>query len=303
MNFRRITSLPSTLRFITTHPLNQGQRVRALFRYLKWQVGSRLVPGEKVFHWIDGAKMVVRPGDTGFTGNIYAGLHEFPDMAYVLHVMDKEDLFIDVGANVGSYTVLACASRGARGYCFEPIPSTFERLARNLRENGIGDRVRAMNIGVGETEEVVEFACSDDDVTNHVAVAGESAGQTLRVKVLPLDTVLRGESPTMLKIDVEGFETRVVNGAQAVLRRNSLHSVIMELNGFSNRYGFSEDHLVATMVDLGFHPYSYDPFSRNLQRLAGKNPKSGNTLFIRDERLVAKRIAGAPLVSVGRFRF
>jgi hypothetical protein len=41
------------------------------------------------------------------SGNIYAGLHEFGDMAFVLHFLRAGDLFADVGANIGSYTVLA----------------------------------------------------------------------------------------------------------------------------------------------------------------------------------------------------
>ena len=45
-------------------------------------------------------------GMTGATGNVYCGLHEFEDMALVLHALRPRDLFVDVGANVGSYTVL-----------------------------------------------------------------------------------------------------------------------------------------------------------------------------------------------------
>jgi len=44
---------------------------------------------------------VARPGETGVTGNIYTGLHEFSSMGYLLHVLREGDLFVDVGANVG----------------------------------------------------------------------------------------------------------------------------------------------------------------------------------------------------------
>lgn len=51
---------------------------------------------------------------TGATGNIYVGLHEFEDMAFLLHVLRRTDLFVDVGANIGSYTILAGGAAGAK---------------------------------------------------------------------------------------------------------------------------------------------------------------------------------------------
>lgn len=61
---------------------------------------------EVQFDWIEGARLMVRNGMTGATGNIYCGLHEFTDMSFVLHLLRPDDLFVDVGANIGSYTVL-----------------------------------------------------------------------------------------------------------------------------------------------------------------------------------------------------
>ncbi len=62
---------------------------------------------EVIVHWIGGTRLAARRGMTGLTGNIYAGLHEFADMAFLLHFLRPSDLFADVGANVGSYTILA----------------------------------------------------------------------------------------------------------------------------------------------------------------------------------------------------
>ena len=72
---------------------------------------------------------------TGATGNIYAGLHEFNDMAFCLHLLRSGDLFVDVGANIGSYTVLASKVAGANSITLEPVPQTFERLKRNVNIN------------------------------------------------------------------------------------------------------------------------------------------------------------------------
>jgi len=107
-------SVIDTLRFIVDHPLNRGHKKAALSRFLKWQVGARLVPGPVVVPWVGNTRMIVRRGDKGFTQNIYCGLRDFPEMSYLAHVLSSTDLFLDVGANVGAYTVLARAEGSAR---------------------------------------------------------------------------------------------------------------------------------------------------------------------------------------------
>jgi len=56
---------------IITHPLNKSRKVQAVCNFLKWQLGSRLVPGEVIYHWIDNTRFIVSPGETSLTRNIY----------------------------------------------------------------------------------------------------------------------------------------------------------------------------------------------------------------------------------------
>lgn len=291
-------ALLTTLSFIASHPLNQPRKLAALLGYVKWQVGSRLVPGDTAFEWIGGARLLVRRGEEGVTGNIYTGLHEFADMAYVLHAVRAEDLFVDVGANVGSYSVLACAVRGARGYCFEPVPATYRRLVDNLRLNDLLDRVIPLNIGIGDQEAELKFTAGENCM-NHVVSAGESAAATVAVSVRTLDSVLAGSRPAVMKIDVEGFEQPVLRGAAQTLGDATLHSVVMELNGSGMRYGFSDEELVACMRGHGFIPHEYQPLSRTLQPIAISGATTGNVLFVRDVERVRRLLESAPTIAVG----
>jgi len=290
-------SLISSLRFITAHPLNRGDEFRSLVRFAKWQIGSRLVSGAVVHDWIRGSRFLVRTGETGLTGNIYTGLHEFADMGYLLHVLRVGDLFVDVGANAGSYTILACAAAGARGYAFEPAPGSYNRLVDNVRLNHLERRVTCLNVGVGEVQGVVAFT-SDMDSINHVVTFREQDPAAIEVPICTLDDILKDESPAVAKIDVEGYETPVLEGAQNTLDKASLHSVIMELNGSGNRYGHDESRILELMADHRFKTYSYDPLDRKLIELKGKNVASGNTIFIRDLSVVAERIASAGKVRI-----
>ena len=100
----------------------------------------------------------------------------------------------------------------------------------------------------------------------------------------------------MLKIDVEGFETEVISGARHVLEKPELRCVLMELAGYGKRYGFDENVLHRRMVDFGFRPCRYEPFTRNLtlESVENHNEKqSENTLFARDIEYVRERVEGA----------
>jgi hypothetical protein len=81
-----MASIRSTFQFIARHPLSSNRPLSAYWRYARWQVESRL-RNEVVFEWIEGSRLVARNGMTGATGNIYCGLHEFADMAFLLHLL------------------------------------------------------------------------------------------------------------------------------------------------------------------------------------------------------------------------
>ena len=295
-------SLFSTLKFITNHPLNCEHKLDSIVRFVKWQLRSRLVPGAIVYDWINGARFLVKTGETGLTGNIYTGLHEFQDMAFLLHVLRAKDFFVDVGANSGSYTILACSAVGARGVAFEPVPDTYQRLVANMQLNDLTEHVLCVNKGVGASSSSITFT-SNSDTTNHALASNELCDNTISVDVTTLDACLSGDSPSVIKIDVEGYETPVLEGAQETLQKSSLHSVILELNGSGKHYGYDESRILELMFDFGFRTYAYKPLDRRLINLNGKNIKSGNTLFIRDRDLVEERLRTAPQVSVNSHLF
>jgi FkbM family methyltransferase len=148
---------------------------------------------------------------TGATGNVYCGLYEFADRGFLLHFLRADDLFIDIGANISSYTVLASGAVGARSWAVGPDPGTVERMARNVEVNGIGDRVVVCPFALGDRGGDVPFTIGLDSV-NRVATTGDSGTRVVPQRTL--DDLTDGVEPRMIKMDVEGYEEIVLKGRQ-----------------------------------------------------------------------------------------
>src|SRR5688572_10340425 len=185
------------LRFVRNHPMNAGGRVAAVGRVLRWQVASRLMRGPIALEFIEGARLFATRGMTGATGNWYCGLHEFGEMAFALHLLRPGEHFADIGANVGSYTLLAAAGAGARVTCVEPVPSTFVHLGRNIFLNRLDGAVTCLQIGLSDTPGKVLFS-SGLDTVNRVLEDGVDA-PSVEVEVRRLDDVVQGDVPVLIK--------------------------------------------------------------------------------------------------------
>jgi len=270
----------NTFKFIVEHPLNRDRKSAALRDWFCWQVGSRMLPGAVEVPFVNEAVLIAEPGMTGATGNIYCGLAEFEDMSFLLHCLQPNDLFVDVGANVGSYAVLASKSVGATSIAIEALPTTYNKLMRNIRANDILARVEALNCALGEKNGEIYFT-SDLDTMNHaVSESGKEGEDVCIVPVRTLDDVLAGRVPRLIKIDVEGYETPVIEGAKHTLNSPDQEVVIMELNGCGSRYGFSDDDLHQEMLNVGYIAVHYNPFERKILQIDKPNV-IGNTLYLK----------------------
>jgi FkbM family methyltransferase len=287
----------NTFHFIFHHPLTKDHKISAMKRYLSWQLMSRLFTYPLIYPFVEDSRLLVVKGMTGATGNIYTGLHEYGDMGFLLHLLRPGDLFGDIGANIGSYTILASAVAKSKSISIEPVSKTFLHLKHNIAVNNIESLVNLRHCGVG-AENGKLFFTSTEDTINHVVTKKEGLEERIEeVDVLTLDEIFSEQTPVLLKVDVEGFEMSVLEGAAQTLSKPELKAIILELNGLCNRYGVQEDEIHKLLLSYGFATASYDPMDRKLELLPTYN-KSGNTIYIRNEQWVRARLQEARKVKV-----
>jgi len=228
--------------------------------------------------------------------DVAVGLFEFQDMGFVLHALRGDSLFVDVGANVGFYSILAGGVVGGSCVALEPVPQTFERLRENLELNDLHDIVRAQNLGVGSQPGTLRFT-STGGANNHV-LASDSEDSSIPVTVTSLDDLLADEEdgPTIIKIDVEGWEAEVIRGAAEVLDRSDPMALIIELCD-GERYGFDEDEIDESLRAYGFAPVIYNPLERHLEEFGGRR-MGKNTIYVNEFDFFADRIESSKSYSI-----
>jgi len=147
------------------------------------------------------------------------------------------DVIYDIGANVGFFTVIAARLTGPSGrvIAFEPIEENRELLEDNARSNGFA-HVTARNFALAERDGTAEFLLSANATFGGLAdAAGKVDNQVgrMEVKVCRLDSVVRCESlplPRIVKMDVEGAEAAVLDGARETIQQ-ARPILIIEVHG------------------------------------------------------------------------
>jgi FkbM family methyltransferase len=128
--------------------------------------------------------------------------------------MRPGDVFVDVGANIGVYTVL-CALRGARVLAFEPNADARSLLVANVTLNAIDDRVEVSSFALADFSGTSSFTTELEE-GNHLARESDVAGQSVEVRELDRLPLPPGDV-TLIKVDAEGFDEAVLRGASATI--------------------------------------------------------------------------------------
>lgn len=181
-------------------------------------------------------RFLVRKGTIDFQFANYA--YEWNVKKFVYDHLGDCDVFLDVGANIGTYSVLF-AGQGLRGYAFEPIKYNYDATRINLILNRLDDKVKTYNLALGSQRKQAEFVF---DILNTGAshMVGVELNEYLKDKekivessVLPLDDLvpelgISKDDRIFLKIDVEGMEEEVLHGATKFLQTYPNILIVME---------------------------------------------------------------------------
>jgi FkbM family methyltransferase len=231
-----------------------GDRLRRLERKVPVVkiAGSLAQPGYVICH---GLRLHYPPHDpTTVVSILLHGDYEPETRAVVQKSLKPGMTFVDLGANIGYFTVIAgkSISPGGRVYAFEPLPPIADYLERNIRENGLQDVVRVERLAVSDQSGVVRFSAGEtSSVGAHIA---DTSGAGIDVPTVSLDDhFARAGWPRVdfVKMDIEGAELAALRGMRELARRSQRLTLVFEF--LYDRFGDGgATELFDTLRQLGF---------------------------------------------------
>jgi FkbM family methyltransferase len=195
-----------------------------------WRLYKRALPKGEAWVEVHGQKMWLNLDDRTQL-SIAVGMHEKEAFELFRAMIKPGQTVVDIGANVGFYTLAAARAVGPEGrvIAFEPEPNNCERIRRNLEANGHRN-VELCQMAVGEhSGQAKLFLGSDCGI--HSLLPERASGAALEVEMVSLDDYFERHDliPDLVKIDAEGVELQVLRGLRRSLARFPDLTVICEI--------------------------------------------------------------------------
>lgn len=165
-----------------------------------------------------------------------------PDMIEWMDTFDQNTILLDIGANIGLYSVYAAKKGVKRVISIEPESQNYGLLNRNVYLNKLSHKILALNIGMSDHDgietlfiPVFQAGGALNNMGESINFKKEKFDSDFQQSVLSfsIDSFLRTHSelfPTHLKIDVDGIERKIIDGAENTLKDSRLKELIIELN-------------------------------------------------------------------------
>lgn len=217
-------------------------------------------------------------------------LSKEPETIAWIECLDSEDVFWDIGANIGIFTLYA-ALKGNRVLSFEPLPANLYLLNKNVELNNFNGLVSAFGIAFSNETKLDIFNIQDSGIgaamNNSLIPLLEREKDPSIIKHLSIVYSIDGFIyqfnplfPNHIKIDIDGAESLIIQGAQKTLEDKRLKSILIELNEDSDETEF----VTTRLATFGYKKFDYKVTSKKLNNGFIKSRKVHNYIFIREDQ-------------------
>lgn len=254
MSALRLSLLRVLAAYVRRVPDHPGQW-RIVQLAVAWAPLLRSLGRPVVVRLKDGSRLLV--DGTSQTGRIAfaTGSYEPRTTALIRASVRPGDTVVDVGANIGYFSIVAARAVGAAGrvLAFEPVPAVRHALMENLGLNGVG-AVEVRDEALSRQSGEVSFFVGPAQDTGLGSLRALQHGTQIRVQQRRFDDIFDRQSRVALvKIDVEGGELGVLQGMEECLRRDRPEIVLEVTDEFLRALGASAEQLHRFLSDLGYY--------------------------------------------------
>ena len=178
------------------------------------------------------------------SGNIaFNGFYELALSQRIVHLARQGTVFVDVGANMGYFSLLwAGVNPSGRVIAFEAAPRNIQLIENNIAQNRFTDRITLVPKAAGKDSGTITFDVGPSEQTGWGGISTRVSSTTIKVPLVRLDQELPDSSIDVLKIDVEGADTWVLLGCEALLKKKLIGTIFFEQN---------KDRMALLGIDVG----------------------------------------------------
>ncbi len=283
------------LRTVIDHPANHARPVRAAIRAVGWQIWKRVVRRPLIRPY-EQFRVKCYP-DSNSASNVFyfTSRYEFAEMSFLEMYLRPGDETLDVGANIGTYSLFLASRVGHSGHVdsIEPLEWAAQRAQENFDLNGL-DNVHLHQVAISDRSG--EAAFIDADVSSSLNLSFSSTDQAVTVRTTTLDDLTSDRPYVFGKLDVEGAELLALLGAAKML--SDATPAVWQIELLPNqlaKFSTSVEEVGALMASHGYVPAQFDPVRQELRYLQSGDEFPRNCLFVHRSKkaLVEERLSFA----------
>lgn len=267
---------------------------------LRWKELSEMSHIESVEVFLKSKLKIRLYTDSLLSKFIYFDIFENDEIQFTTRFLKKDDVFIDIGSNIGLFSLHASPIVGKYGkvICFEPSNITFKRLQENITLNNFKN-INAINSAVSNTNGQTNLQLASDGYDAWNSLAKPSRGDVLHTETIDcitfdtfMETCTNSQRISLIKIDVEGWEIPVLEGGKDFFMKESAPTVLIEFTDENAiNAGYSCKDLYNLLLSYGYTLFSYNANTNELiqEELRSEYPYV-NLIATKDVNFVIQRI-------------
>lgn len=227
------------------------------------------------YHGVDknitfrGSTYKVPTTDTAVVPSMMSGDYENTELDMFNKLLKTNNVVLDIGANVGVYSIEASKKIGKKGkvFAFEPVPENVELLKFNLAANNASN-VAVIPAGVGSKDGKLKLYLAEHSIATHSA--GKISDKFIEVATFAIDSFVKSQKLKkidMIKIDIEGYEGYAIEGAMKTIIKQQPILFIEFSADHLKRCGYSPTQQAKTLLQLYKYCYHIDEHKKVLRKL------------------------------------
>ena len=216
---------------------------------------------------IDGQKLFLDKEDSLLLSTRKNNYDKF-EVECLKQIIKKGDIVVDLGANIGYYTLILAQLVGKSGhvYSFEPDPSNFEILSKNVKENK-HEHVTLVQKAISDKNSKIKLYVSKRNLASHRIFDAEDKRESIEVDVTTLDEYFKKFKKPIkfIKMDVEGAEGATILGASKIIEDSKNLVIMMEyFPKWIKKFGDVPEEILKSLVGKKFKLFNINKKNKKL---------------------------------------